>query len=69
MSGAKFTMYLLVPIPAPKAVRESAQAQAGDITLELCERCWSPHLAGKRDEHLAAIPHRQPPLAADTPEG
>ena len=49
-----------------KALRER---RTGEAVFELCEGCWAPVLAGKLEDHRRTIPHRQPPMGADSPEG
>lgn len=53
-------------IQTSKAVRERGTPE---LVLELCDRCWSPYLRGKLDDHLRAIPHRLPPIVSDPAPG
>jgi hypothetical protein len=62
-AGVKHPLYVLVPHVGSRALREAEDA--GDVVVEVCERCWGPYLAGRLDEHLRAIPHRLPPLGAE----
>jgi hypothetical protein len=59
-AGISHPLYVLVPHVGSRALQEAEDA--GDVIVEVCERCWGPVLRGKQEEHLRAVPHRLPPL-------
>lgn len=60
LRGVPHPLYVLVPYTGAQALREAEDA--GEIVVEVCERCWVPYLRGKLEEHRRAIPHRLPPV-------
>ena len=68
MSGVDVPMRLELDSPPPKVIRDNQPRSSSGVTFELCG-CGVPVAVGMQEAHLRAIPHRAPPLGANSPEG